>query len=530
MESVLKEFYDSLRKDALPLHGSTTLPLHDSSSQSTLVPSSLRRTPSMVSKAPSEHPSFRSAGARGLGSNLSSNASRFGGSRKRSRPKLLQTSTASSRSSMDDHGSSLYSPVASSTWSKHSGHPSAANTMSLDSLGSAYTSSTPVDYQKSIGFASALNQAIIREEHQHDAASAGSGGQGYIEPEEEELPTLEDETLQLAGAPWAKEGIVKHKHHFEAIDKKAKNRDWNECFAVVEHGRLSLFSFSGGSSVMPFGRSMHRSKSKKQGRGSGTVVGGGNWLSKATPLMSVSLRQTLASSLPPPGYSRSRPYVFALTLPNGAVHLFQGGTSEIVTEFVDTSNYWAARLSKEPLVGGVSNIEYGWSDSILNAVMTKDENLPFGTTLKKSNSTLSISSRRPSTQSSLREYGDAYGGSFRPRHLGDRITISEWTPPQQSMMASNLREEDQEVKLREYVQNVEEELANHNKCRSLIPLAFGSRSANAAKALGNWERKSSYLLREIVKFTTYVGSLAAAIVAKEEIDRERRERAATALD
>lgn len=114
MESVLKEFYDSLRKDALPLHGSTTLPLHDSSSQSTLVPSSLRRTPSMASKAPSEHPSFRSAGARGLGSNLSSNASRFGGSRKRSRPKLLQTSTASSRSSMDDHGSSctLLSQVA----------------------------------------------------------------------------------------------------------------------------------------------------------------------------------------------------------------------------------------------------------------------------------------------------------------------------------------------------------------------------------------------------------------------------------
>jgi hypothetical protein len=37
----------------------------------------------------------------------------------------------------------------------------------------------------------------------------------------------------------------------------------------------------------------------------------------------------------------------------------------------------------------------------------------------------------------------------------------------------------------------------------------------------NWERKSSYLLREIVKFRTYIDSLTAAQILKNKIYAER---------
>ena len=37
----------------------------------------------------------------------------------------------------------------------------------------------------------------------------------------------------------------------------------------------------------------------------------------------------------------------------------------------------------------------------------------------------------------------------------------------------------------------------------------------------NWERKSSYLLREIVKFRTYIDTLEAAQKQKEKIYAER---------
>ena len=41
--------------------------------------------------------------------------------------------------------------------------------------------------------------------------------------------------------------------------------------------------------------------------------------------------------------------------------------------------------------------------------------------------------------------------------------------------------------------------------------------------MANWERKSAYLLREIVKFRTYIDCLQAAQAQKEKIYTERAE-------
>ncbi len=52
-------------------------------------------------------------------------------------------------------------------------------------------------------------------------------------------------------------------------------------------------------------------------------------------------------------------------------------------------------------------------------------------------------------------------------------------------------------------------------------IQFTPRHPNTAKAMTNWERKSSYLLREIGKFNIYVESLEAAQKEKEKIYAER---------
>jgi hypothetical protein len=315
--------------------------------------------------------------------------------------------------------------------------------MSVDSFGSSWQQG---DYQSSIGFANALSQAIIREEAIASRASTGS----------EDLrvaPLLEDESLGLAGAPWAKEGLLKHKHHLEAAEKKSKDRNWNEVFAVIEKGYMTLFSFSAKSM---------RNKSKSKATGGGIVVGGGNWQDNAENLGSFLLRQTIASALPSPGYSKQRPHVWALSLPTGAVHLFQVGTPEIVKEFVSTANYWSARLSNHPLIGGISNIEYGWSEAIINSALVQtvaDTTRP------------STSGPRPSIQSSLRSSLDQGPGSFRSRLPGDKFTITDWKPPQQSMRSSNLMEQDQLRTLIAYVQGIEDELQKHNQLRSSMLLA-----------------------------------------------------------
>jgi hypothetical protein len=55
-------------------------------------------------------------------------------------------------------------------------------------------------------------------------------------------------------------------------------------------------------------------------------------------------------------------------------------------------------------------------------------------------------------------------------------------------------------------------------------IQYSPRSPNSAKAMANWEKKSAYLLREIVKFKTYTDSLTVAQQRKAELDKEREER------
>lgn len=380
----------------------------------------------------------------------------------------------------------------SSTWSKAS-LGKTLTSMSVDSFATS-NGGFGNDYQSSIGFANALSQAIIREDQFETQTDDGMKA----------APLLEDETLELEGAPWAKEGILKHKCHLEGVDKRSKDRNWNDCFAVIEKGWMRLFSFSVTAKSL---------RTKARNQKAGAVVGGGNWQDNAEEVWKFMLRHTIASSLPPPGYSKQRPHVWALSLPTGAVHLFSVGTPDIVKEFVSTANFWSARLSKEPMIGGVSSMEYGWSDAVVNRALTGPDVRPSFT---------SSDVPRPSTQMSVRSSLD-YGGSVRPKLPGDKIFINDWTPPQQSLLASQLMEVDQMKALQAYVSSVEEDLQKHNELRGPMTLAFSPKHSNHAKAMGNWEKKSSYLLREIVKFKNYIDALQGAQITKERIYKLRRE-------
>jgi len=505
VEIVLKDVYNSIRDEKLPLFGADPNYQQTQSQNNLSVIGKLKRSPSVLSKAPSEgHISLRGR--------INESSRTPGGrwsSKSRSRPRF-GNGFSSSRTSFDD-GNSIWSPATSSaTWSKHS-LGRTQTSMSIDSFGSGYG-----DYQQSIGFANALSQAIIRDDY-----PAGNSAQSIMSEDIPGTQLLEDESLELLGPPWIKEGIVIHKHHLDGVDKKAKDRNWVEVFAVVQKGTMSLFSFST--------KSMRQKARAGRKPAAGAVVGGGNWQENATSLGSFSLRHTLASALPPPGYSRTRPHVWALSLPSGAVHLFQVGTPEISKEFVLTVNYWSARLSTHPLVGGISNIEYGWSDAVINnaLIMPMEESTMPQRPGSAAAGRTSTHSRQGSRQSSLRSSFDV-GSSARIKLPGDRIHIAEWSPPSQSLRPSQCSESEQLEALLAYVKSVEDELQQHNQLRSPMLLAFTPRGHNAAKAMANWERKSSYLLREIVKFRTYVDCLQHASERRKEIytERENARRAA----
>ena len=451
VEIIMKDIYQSIRLNPLPLHGNgakdpTSQTQQPSHGLSAMTSSMLRRTPSVLSKSGSENVSY----SRGAASENRLGTGRWQ-SKNRSRPRLYPASTvASSRRSSIDEQSSVTSPSITSAWSRFSSFGKTQTSLSIDSFANNFPHG---DYQQSIGFANALSQAIIREEG--------------VTGEEESLraaPLLEDESLELAGAPWAKEGNLKHKYHLEAVEKKAKDRNWVDSFAVIEKGYMRLFSFSMNAKSL-------RQKAKNQ-KASGGVVGGGNWMDSAETLGTFLLRHTLASALPPPGYSKTRPHVWALSLPTGAVHFFQVGTPEIVKEFVTTANYWSARLSKEPIVGGISNIEYGWSESVINVSLLNAGSDTFMPRNHGPNVLGAPYRPRPSLQSSIKSTRSSLDQSdYRARLPGDRAVITDWTPPQQSLVASVLMEVDQLKNLLTYVKNITAELEKHNELRAAMLLA-----------------------------------------------------------
>ena len=264
------------------------------------------------------------------------------------------------------------------------------------------------DNGPSIGFANSLSQTIIREERH-------SGQMSFVDEE------VQEHALVLSGPPWAKEGVLKSKRHLDANHKKSKEKGWTESFVVIDKGQLRLFQFES-----------HRSNHTSQ-------VGGGNWQQNANMIGSFLLRQTLASVLPPPGYSRTRPYVWALTLPSGSVFFFEAGTAELVQEWVESANYWAARTSKEPLKAGVSNMEWGWGDCL---AMSDDDITDDGTSPAESRRSTFEAQRSPTSNGKA-----TYGGETRVLK-GDKAVIREWKSPQPSLMGSSLREKDQlEVRL-----------------------------------------------------------------------------------
>ncbi|GAW00509.1 guanine nucleotide exchange factor [Lentinula edodes] len=78
-------------------------------------------------------------------------------------------------------------------------------------------------------------------------------------------------------------------------------------------------------------------------------------------------------------------------------------------------------------------------------------------------------------------------------------------------VASLHDEETQMDALKKYVKSLKRDLQKHNELREPMSALYQPRTSNAVKAMSNWEKKSQYLLTEIVKYDSYIDSLQAAM-------------------
>ncbi|KAF9071686.1 hypothetical protein BDP27DRAFT_1446168 [Rhodocollybia butyracea] len=398
----------------------------------------------------------------------------------RSQPDRLMTLKRGSirgiQSIMGQGGASPYSSN-SSIDGRVSPSPSFATSLNEVTHGSSSSFLSPT-----LGFASNLSHSIIRETQEDDDRSVHSDVSTGT------TISITDEELALLGAPWAKEGMLCRKQYWEAANKRAKDKNWLDVFVVIQKGELSMFTFG------------------ENGAGGSGVVGGGNWLSNARPVGVVQLSHSLSHALPPPGYNRQRPYCMVLTLSNGGVYFFQAGTEELVNEWVSTCNYWAARTSKEPLAGGVSNMEYGWN-RVPDPAHTRSQS--DNESVRDSDVTSIRSGKSSRSRFNWREGAATVRAGQSP--WNDRIIINDWKPPMPPSIASLHDEETQLDALRKHVKSLKKDLQKHNELREPMSALYQPRTSNAIKSMSNWEKKSQYLLTEIVKYDSYIDSLQAAM-------------------
>ncbi|KAL1717370.1 hypothetical protein EV715DRAFT_203332 [Schizophyllum commune] len=452
LESLLKEMYTAIKQQQIlqPL-GSGSM---SRSSSSSLSPGSAVARNRSLRAQPDRLASFKRGSIRGLQSLMG--------------PPTSGSSPYSSNSSIDGRAS----PSPSFAASTHE---------------ALYGSSSSF-LQPALGFASNLSHTIIKETQEDDDHRST-----HSHDSDTTDISITDEELALLGAPWAKEGMLCRKQYWEATGKRAKDKSWLDVFVVIQRGELNMFTFGEGS-------------------GSTSIVGGGNWLSNANSVGTVHLAHSLAHALPPPGYNRQRPHCMVLTLASGCVYFFQAGTEELVNEWVSTCNYWAARTSKEPLAGGVSNMEYGWN-RVLDPV-THERSHSDGDSLRDTSDAASVVSGR----SSRSKYGWKEGAATLRAHAHspwqDRTIINEWKAPIPSAVSSVHDEETQLEALQKHVENMKADLQMHNELREPMMQLYQPKSPNAMKALGNWEKKSQYLLTEIVKYDSYIDSLQAAMALR----------------
>ncbi|KAI7863476.1 hypothetical protein BDF14DRAFT_1843492 [Spinellus fusiger] len=296
------------------------------------------------------------------------------------------------------------------------------------------------------------------------ATSYGSHDRPISSPYQTISTCMSQNSLLNQQTLYLKEGIVIRKHLLENAQQRAKHRDWKECFLVVEQGEIKMYGLNGTGEGDR--RSMFRPSSTHFGSESNTSqmsltstntsTYGQRWTTHTQLLGTLTLNHTLSNILPPPGYNRLRPHVFALQQPEGGVYLFQANSASQTMEWIATSNYWAARKSKEPLPGGVSNMEYGWGACLNDADVT---------------------------------------------------ILHEWKPPLPPMVSSTLEEKDQYDALQRYLSVLNTDINDHRELKPLLLDKFPSKHSLHMRALSNWESKSKYLLHEIIKYQNYCDAL-----------------------
>ncbi|KAG2234630.1 hypothetical protein INT48_003438 [Thamnidium elegans] len=263
-----------------------------------------------------------------------------------------------------------------------------------------------------------------------------------------------------------KHGLVMRKHVMESTDKRARHRQWQLCYLVMNDTELIMHRAIHVSHQQPT-FSDHKARRRRSMMLWNQSVcslqdiisqegGIEDWQpdEKGTPLGKLEMNHSYTCAIPPPGWNGQRPHVFRMETAEGGLWLFESMDMFAVQAWVEAANATAAKISKGPLTGAVCNIDYGWGSKWDNTTREfTTENVPV------------------------------------------------WFPPTPCMVDSTLDLRYQYYDLETQIGALNMELDHHRE------LNGNQHGLNTMQALTNWDRKLHHLLHELVKLKCYKDSI-----------------------
>lgn len=167
-----------------------------------------------------------------------------------------------------------------------------------------------------------------------------------------------NDTLELSGAPFLKEGLLMYKEDTsERRSIFSRSTNFANVFVVVSQGTLLIFSFDE--------KLKRKKRAARQIANNGEdEVGDGNWLKSSLMIGSHNLCSCYAESSGKSWY---------LKLSNKKKLLFAAGTEAVAEEFKNSCNFWAARATAIPsMEESQSSINYGFNQ--LDGILKHTEN------------------------------------------------------------------------------------------------------------------------------------------------------------
>ncbi|KAH3675581.1 hypothetical protein WICMUC_002670 [Wickerhamomyces mucosus] len=314
-------------------------------------------------------------------------------------------------------------------------------------------------------------------------------------------PDKLDDYLESLGSPWIIEGLLKTE--IETTNDLAKSKrkkswfskfispkditissdldiynktNWKSSIVIVSKGLLKQYSFVSNNDRINF----IQTKSDKYVQ---TVLTY-NLYSATASLVDDNFIISNSSNNP-----NGVPWV--LTIPNLLTNdynqdkkiVYYASSLEIAQSFIETCNFWAARITSIPLDNKiVTNLEYGWSNELL----------------------LSLTGKRKNSSITL-----------------ENVQLSKWESLlsiESSFIPSNFELNDQYENLKNYLTHLQIQLDKHNDLKPILEKTWGNSKLNGKKiirqyqiVMNNWTEKYIHLYKQHGKFKIYLDSLSLAL-------------------